>query len=208
MNAAESLFRENLSCTGLSTEWRSATGRPVDVITREAGAADVIIVGRDLERIRRYPYQSANPGDVLMRSGRPLLVVPPGAGALEATRILIGWKDSREARRSVWDALPFLERAERVYVVDITEERDLDSAARRADRVVSYLERHNVNAQAEVRTQRERSVADELLLIAEQVGADLIVAGGYGHARLREWIFGGVTDDLLMHSPKCCFLSH
>ena len=85
---------------------------------------------------------------------------------------------------------------------------DLDPAVARVDGVVSYLERHNVVAEAEVRTQRERSVADELLLVAEQVDADLVVAGGYGHARLREWIFGGVTGDLLLHSPKCCLLSH
>ncbi|WP_414473889.1 universal stress protein [Microvirga sp. M2] len=208
LKAAEDLFRKNPSCKGLSTEWRPAPERPVEVITREARAADVVIVGRDLERIRRYPYQSADPGDVLMRSGRPLLIVPPGACALEAKRILIGWKDTREACRAVWDALPFLERAERVHVVDIAEERDLDPAARRVHDVVAYLERHHVKAQAEARAQRERSVADELLLVAEQTGADLLVAGGYGHARLREWIFGGVTGDLLMHSPKCCFLSH
>jgi nucleotide-binding universal stress UspA family protein len=74
--------------------------------------------------------------------------------------------------------------------------------------VVDHLSRHGVAARAEVRTQRERSVADELILVAEVQGADLIVAGGYGHARLREWAFGGVTRDLLRHSPKCCLLTH
>ena len=51
-------------------------------------------------------------------------------------------------------------------------------------------------------------MADELLLAAERHGADLVVAGGYGHARLREWAFGGVTRDLLARCPKCCLLSH
>ena len=208
LSAAEDRFRTSPSCEGLSTEWRSAMELPADLIAREARAADVVIVGRDLERIRRNPPQAADPGDILMRLGRPLLVVPPGTGALEAQRILIGWKDTREGRRAVWDALPFLERAERVHVIEVAEEPDLDPAVARVDGVVSYLERHNVVAEAEVRTQRERSVADELLLVAEQVDADLVVAGGYGHARLREWIFGGVTGDLLLHSPKCCLLSH
>ncbi|WP_442879885.1 universal stress protein [Aurantimonas sp. E1-2-R+4] len=70
------------------------------------------------------------------------------------------------------------------------------------------LIRHRVKARAEVRAQREASVADELILIAEQNGADLIVGGGYGHARLREWVFGGVTHDLLRRCPICCLLSH
>jgi nucleotide-binding universal stress UspA family protein len=65
-----------------------------------------------------------------------------------------------------------------------------------------------VAAKAETRTRREASDADELILVAEQDAADLVVAGGYGHSRLREWVFGGVTADLLKHCPKCCLLSH
>jgi nucleotide-binding universal stress UspA family protein len=208
LSVAEDLFRRHPACEGISTKWRSALGRPVDIITHEARAADVIIVGRDLERIRRSPYQSADPGDVLMQAGRPVLVVPPGSSALEAKHILVAWKDTREARRAVWDALPLLERAESVQVIEVADEKDVSQAAARVDDVVSYLSWHKVNAQAEVRTLRERSIADELILVAEQSGADLIVAGGYGHARLREWMMGGVTSDLLKHSPKCCFLCH
>jgi nucleotide-binding universal stress UspA family protein len=51
-------------------------------------------------------------------------------------------------------------------------------------------------------------VAEELVRAAESEGADLIVAGAYGHSRMREWIFGGVTRDLLHHSPICCLLAH
>jgi nucleotide-binding universal stress UspA family protein len=65
-----------------------------------------------------------------------------------------------------------------------------------------------VKASAEVRTRREASAADELILVAEQHAADLIVVGGYGHARAREWIFGGVTRGLLTRSPMCCLFSH
>jgi nucleotide-binding universal stress UspA family protein len=135
-------------------------------------------------------------------------VVPPSARSLLADNVLIAWKDSREARRAVCDALPFLAKAENVTVLEVAAEADRESAAARVDRVVSFLERHGVNAQAEVRTRREGSNADELIRVAEQHRADLIVAGGYGHARLREWVFGGVTRDLLKRSPKCCLLSH
>jgi nucleotide-binding universal stress UspA family protein len=143
-----------------------------------------------------------------MRAGRPLLVVPPGTGNLDTKHVTVAWKDTREARRAVWDALPFLKSAESVHVIEVAERDDLDAAVARTADVVAYLARHEVNARAEARTKREKSVADELILVSEQVGADLIVSGGYGHARLREWAFGGVTSDLLEHSPKCCLLSH
>ena len=74
--------------------------------------------------------------------------------------------------------------------------------------VAALLARHGATARGEPLELRGRAVADELLLAAERHGADLIVAGGYGHARLREWAFGGVTRDLLARCPKCCLLSH
>ena len=208
LDKARDAFGREPAAEDILTEWRSAVDMPADVLAREARAADVVIVGRDLERLRLGAYQSADPGDVLMRAGRPVLVVPPGLSRLEAARIVVAWKDTRESRRAVWDALPLLAKAETVHVVEVAEKEDLDPGATRAADVVAYLSRHEVNARAEVRTLRERAVAAELVLVAETQGADLIVAGGYGHARVREWVFGGVTSDLLKHSPKCCLLSH
>ncbi len=208
LQVAETKFWEQPVCKKLPAAWRSAIGTPSKIVAQEARAADVVIAGRDLQRLRDAPYQAVDPGDLLMRLGRPLLVVPPGTDHLEAQHIVIGWKDTREARRAVWDALPFLVRARHVKVVEVVETENIDAAVKQGDAIVSYLERHGVKADAEVRTQRERSVADELLLVAEQIDSDLIVVGGYGHTRLREWVLGGVTGDLLKHSPKCCLLSH
>jgi nucleotide-binding universal stress UspA family protein len=144
----------------------------------------------------------------MMAAGRPVLVVPPGTESLAAHHIVVGWKDTREARRAIWDALPFLKRAEAVHVTEVAPDSELKEAARRAADIVAHLERHQVKASAEVRTRREASAADELILVAEQHAADLIVVGGYGHTRLREWIFGGVTRGLLTRSPMCCLFSH
>jgi nucleotide-binding universal stress UspA family protein len=206
--AAEERFRAISGAHGVALEWRSATAVPADFIVREARSADLVVVGRDLARAQAGMYRAADPGDVLMVAGRPVLVVPPGTNSLKADHVLVAWKDSREARRAVVDALPFLAKAQTVSLLEVAEEADRESAAARTDRVASFLERHGVNARPEARTQRERSAADELILAAEQRQADLIVAGGYGHARLREWAFGGVTRDLLKRSPKCCLLSH
>lgn len=144
----------------------------------------------------------------MMAAGRPVLVVPPGTGSLSADHVVIGWKDTREARRALWDGSPFLRAAASVVVVEVAREAEREAAQARIADVVRHLERHQVKARAEVRARGAASVADELILIAEQNGSDLIVAGGYGHARLREWIFGGVTRGLLRHCPQCCLLSH
>ena len=208
LDAARERFEALTKATELDLEWRSAIGTPAQTLAREARSADLILVGRDLSRLRTGVYRSADPGDLLMEAGRPLLVVPPGARGLLAERIVVAWKDAREARRAVWDALPFLTRAASVHVVEVAGDDDLKAAASRVGEVAAYLKRHGVHAEAEARTRREASDADELILVAEQNDADLIVAGAYGHARFREWIFGGVTADLLRHCPKCCLLSH
>jgi nucleotide-binding universal stress UspA family protein len=149
-----------------------------------------------------------DPGDALMQAGRPVLVVPPGVSALDGRRVLVAWKDAREARRAVADALPLMIRAEETLVLEAVQDEDQgEQARRRVDDVAAFLARHGAAARGDVIETRGRAVADDLLLAAERHGADLVVAGGYGHARLREWAFGGVTRDLLARCPKCCLLS-
>ena len=184
-------------------------GNPAKVLAREARAADLIVVGRRPESAGTVPSRHADPGDVLMRAGRPILVVPPGLSHLDATRVVVAWKDGREARRAVADALPLMKRAASVLVLEVcrTASEQEDAAAGVKD-VADYLSRHGVAATAETRLLREASVSAELLLAAEQHRAELVVAGGYAHSRLQEWVFGGLTRTLLGHFPKCCLLSH
>jgi nucleotide-binding universal stress UspA family protein len=143
-----------------------------------------------------------------MQAGRPVLVVPPGVSVLHGRRVLVAWKDTREARRAVADALPLLTQAEEALVLEVVRDDDeREQARRRVDDVVAFLVRHGAATRGDVLESRGRVVADDLLLATERQGADLVVAGGYGHARLREWAFGGVTRDLLARCPKCCLLS-
>lgn len=208
LKAAEVQFRSIATGGNRRIEWRSAVDFPADVLAREARAADLIILGRDPETARKGIYRSADPGDVLMKAGRPILVPPIGSATLDARRVIVGWKDTREARRAVFDALPFLARAEKVDVVEVCTEEDRDAAQARVEDVAAHLARHGVTARAEARVQLAGTVGGELLLTSELEHADLIVTGGYGHARLREWIFGGVTRDLLGQSLRCCLLAH
>jgi nucleotide-binding universal stress UspA family protein len=110
--------------------------------------------------------------------------------------------------RSLRDALPFLKRAEAVTIVEISDEESEVDARRRAGDVVRYLARHKVQAGATIAAHPKGGVADELIGLARAEGADLIVAGAYGYSRLGEWVFGGVTRDLLASSPVCCLLAH
>ena len=129
-------------------------------------------------------------------------------GALRGEHVVIGWRDSREARRAVRDALPFLHEATRVTVVEICESGEEAAAQEHIDDVARYLSRHRIGGGPRVVIHQEGSGAAQLIRLAQNEGADLIVTGAYGHSRLGEWMFGGMTRDLLATSPFCCLMSH
>ncbi len=183
-------------------EWRSNIELPLPFLVAQAAAADLIVVGRKIEP--GPMLFSVDPGDLVMRLGRPVLVVPPGIDHLDAKRAAVGWKNTREARRAVWDALPFFKRASQVVVISVD---DGDGAADPRD-IVGFLQSHDVYATS-VRTGAKGIEASEALVEAAcEQAADLLVTGAFGHGRLREWAFGGVTRDLLAHAPICCLMSH
>jgi nucleotide-binding universal stress UspA family protein len=184
------------------TEWRSVLESPGELLLREARAADLLIIGR------RRSTGDYDPGAILLRAGRPVLLVPDTAHPLALRRVVVAWKDTRECRRSVRDALPLLQEAKEVLLVEIGEHESQTQAKKTLADVGAYLVRHRVIVADEVWRPLRKSVAAELFQFVEEENADLIVAGGYGHSRLGEWIFGGVTRELLTASPVCCMLSH
>jgi nucleotide-binding universal stress UspA family protein len=121
---------------------------------------------------------------------------------------VVAWKDTRECRRAVRDALPFLQRAKEVLLLGIGEDETETQARKILGDVAAYLARQGVVVAEEIWRRPRGPVATELLRFVRDENADLIVAGGYGHSRLGEWIFGGVTHELLADSPVCCLLSH
>ena len=192
--------------TGRQTEWRSLLQFPTDTLIGEARCADLIVVGQ--YKFSGDLYRSADNGAAILGAGRPVLVAPAAVTSLAAGHVVVGWKDTREARRAVQDALPFLHEAKRITIVEICETDQMASARRRIDDVVHYLARHRVKAEARVEMQLRGSGADQLIGLALDEGSDLLVTGAYGHSRLNEWVFGGMTRDLLTSSPICCLMSH
>jgi nucleotide-binding universal stress UspA family protein len=201
-----SWFRNLAEAVHRSVDWRSALDFPTVALTRQARVADLVIIGQ------RAPsgdiYSALDPGGVVLQAGRPTLVVPEGITELRADHIVIGWKDTREARRAVRDALPFLREARRVSIVEICAPGDEDAAREHMDDVARYLTHHHVTAGPRIILHRDGSGAALLVRLAQEERADLLVTGAYGHSRLGEWIFGGLTRELLATSPICCLMSH
>ena len=100
-------------------EWRTAVDLPTNALARECRCADLVVIGR--EAGRGDVYSALDPAGAILKVGRPVLVVPPKVKSLSADHVVVGWKDTREARRAVSDALPLLRKAARVLVVEICE---------------------------------------------------------------------------------------
>ncbi|WP_149537820.1 universal stress protein [Siccirubricoccus phaeus] len=206
---AEAAFRECLRREDLPGEWRQAEGSTAEVVTCHARYADLTILGQESP-------DGVPPGagvvieQVLFGAGRPVLVVPY-AGRFESCgrRILLGWNASREAARAVQDALPFLAKAASATVLVVNPEDSPGSHGEEpgAD-IARYLSRHGVTVEVERIAGADISVGDILLNRMAELDVDLLVIGGYGHSRLREWALGGVTRQLLGAMTLPVLLSH
>ncbi len=179
---------------------------PTPAIAAASRAADLIVAG-GAPRKMDDSYTCCDAAELAITSGRPVLVAPPSAPPLQAKQILLAWKDTREARRALSDAMPFLEKADRVVVTAICAERDAAQAQVEVDDVASALRRRGITAASTV-VQHAHPDGFQILRQASLVGADLIVCGAYGHSRLGEWVFGGVTADLLSQDQVYLLLSH
>lgn len=206
--SAEARFRSAFRGTEVRLEWRSSCEyAPVaDFIAREARAADLIVTspetGGMLERL-----DETRIGPLVLQAGRPVLIVPKGQTVPKLQKAVIAWKDSRESRRAVADALSLLEQYAEITVVEVCRPAQREAAHARVADVAAWLETHGIKARSVVQDCEGRDL-DGLYKFLRQEGCDLVVAGAYGHTRLQEWIFGGVTMDLLLPAEYCVLLSH
>lgn len=205
-------FRQQVEHLGvLSHEERIEVGYPADAMPRAARYCDLAVVTQadpDDDYVLRTPQLAQ---EVLLQSGRPLLVLPYAGEwtVAPAARVLVGWNASREAARAMQDAMPFLCKAASVEVVvfETPEDVDMDHGDLPGADIGLWLARHGVTV--DVKYVATGVAAGEALLShAADMGADLIVAGGYGHSRLRETVLGGVTRTLLRSSPVPVLMSH
>jgi hypothetical protein len=143
----EERFRSAMRQRARDTEWRSAMARPIDYVMNEARAADLIVTGVNRDGLLLDPLRRLDPSDLVMQAGRPIFVVPPEAEYLKLKCALVAWKDTREARRAVADALPLLHKVKEVAVVEvIKDDTNRDTAHARVDDVTAWLGRHGITA--------------------------------------------------------------
>ena len=206
--AAESEFRSALKKRAGSLEWRATVelGALSGHIAHEARGSDLVITSVESGGLFEAS-RLVNTGDLIMNVGRPVLVIPPGAEALALDRVLVAWKDTRETRRAIVDALPLLKKVAHVTLAEIAVEDRLPLARKHLEEVGDWLARHGVKAEG-VASLSTGEDASQLDAIAKERGADVIVAGAYGHSRLREWVLGGVTRDPLLRANLCALVSH
>ena len=206
LSELEADFRAAVEKRATSVEWRSARALPVPYMLQQARAADIIVVGARAETMVD-PCAAPDPSDLVMQAGRPLIVVPPAVQWLDLRSVLVAWKDVREARRAVFDALPILAAAKEVTIAEIPEEDShrADAVSRVAD-VAAWLRSHGITARTTV-PENPVGVSEQLDKIAANVGAGVVIAGAYGHSRFREWVLSGVTRHLATESRRCAFLS-
>ena len=203
-----SLFAETVRRNGLEAGSLTAGTRSAKLAL--ARRSDLVVIGQADPRRRDTAIMQEEIEAILMRAGRPVLILPyVGSFDLPPGRVLIGWNGSREAARSVHDALPLLKRAENVTVLSVATDPSEDWEVEiGAVDVAAHLAHHGVNVMV------SRTVADgvpeaaALLNEASDLGIGLLVTGAYGQTPMRERVLGGVTRSLLTGMTVPVLMSH
>ena len=204
----EAVFRTGLTRAGVNGDWRTAPGPVGPAIAVAARHADLTVIGQDDPDHRVPPAGRHMIEDVLLAAGRPLLLLPyAGRFPTIGRNVLIAWTPTREAARAVGDALGLIEPAAQVTVLTVARAGGGDAVP--GAEIAAHLARHGLAVTA-ARSVSDGQIheADMLLSYAADLGADLLVMGGYGHSRVRELTLGGVTRSVLRHMTLPVLMSH
>ena len=209
--AIEETFKRMTTNREFVAEWQLQKVPHVDLapLVMERGrAADLIVAGQtdpdwDLSPLLDFPERLA------LESGRPVLVIPyAGRFASIGRRVVIAWKAGREAARAAFDALPLLQGAESVHILEVKERADADSSLAPDTSIAAALARHGIKPSVHTSVASDISVGDEILSRLADLDADLLVMGAYGHSRFREMVFGGATRHISRHMTVPTLFSH
>lgn len=192
--------------------WREALGRPDRTISREGRFADLVVFAQAPAHPARAPMLQA----ALFDTGRPVLLASAATTNEAFPSVVIAWDGSRPAVRAVAAAMPFLHRATTVTILTVelvadetTGEHGTAPVPEHATRLAEHLAWHGIDAVTLPVRRYDHSVGETLAAKAAELGAGLLVMGGYGHSRLRELVLGGATRHML-GTPLTCsvFMAH
>jgi len=205
----KALFDKVTSAAGISAEWHQMDSQGsiiADAVIAYARNVDLVVAGQvdpdgeamvEVDMIER----------LLLESGRPVLVIP-SAGKFDeiGQKVTVAWNAKREATRAVFDALPLLKQSKKTTILCVNPDEDEDGIA--GTEIATTLARHGVNVEVQRSVVRDISVGDEILARISDSGSDLVVMGGYGKSRMREFLFGGASRDILHHMTVPVLISH
>lgn len=204
-------FQAEIEAAGFTgpTDWLAASGQPNGLIARAARYFDLMLIGQFSEADQDKRHVRAE--DLVTRAGPPMVIVPAGYAVRPFQEYaVVAWDGSRVAARALSDAMQILETKKRLDLVTVGAK---GGAAKTGEGpagldILRHLERHGIEARGVALTASRDGVGPTLLDYCRQEQPDVLVMGAYGHARLREDIFGGVTRHVLRNTPVPLLMAH
>jgi nucleotide-binding universal stress UspA family protein len=209
--SARDLFERAAAGSGLATRWlqieATEYGEVVGWTAISCRYADLAILGQFDPQGARVPEDLVE--EVLLESGRPVLVLPARGTFVDAgRRVLVAWTGSRDSARALNDALPWLAAAEEVLVAAFQLPAGRDRIAGPPLDVLDHLRAHGIEPRFERMLVEDWGIVDHVLNLGAEMGADLIVTGGYPGRGFPYLTRSTTTRDLLRTMTAPLFLSH
>jgi len=208
---AERAFRDAAARGGLaSIEWRAPAGPAIETAIAHGRTTDLIVVGQAEPDAEGAAFTADLINAAVLSTGRPVLVVPYiGVSATWGENVLVAWDGGHEASRAIADALPLLRRARKVSVMVVNaDDASVAGSAPAAARLAAWLAQHGIDIGIVHQDSTDARVGEWLLSRVADSGCDLVVMGGYAHARVREMVLGGVTRSMLAAMTVPVLMSH
>jgi nucleotide-binding universal stress UspA family protein len=186
----------------ITASWSEDTDHAMERVLYHARHTDLTIVGR------RHGTDYLGPGlieNLLTNSGRPIVIAPESAPPAAMRTIVVGWKERPQAARALGAAMPLLERADRVVVLSVAEERG--AASREAvEDLAGHLAWHGIRTEIKLLGDGSRPATEGFSHFVRELNPDLIVVGAFSHRPVRELVFGGITRTLIEHANVPIFM--
>lgn len=206
----ESVFREQTTAAeGVpATDWIALEGAPSLLLARLSRYFDILVTGQ-FEGAIRHGGRALQPEDLIVRSGKPVVMVPQRYEVRPfKEEAVVAWDGSRSAARALADAMQILETKRRLDVVTVAGDGGADKLGQSGDHdILAHLRRHGIDAR-HVPLKKSGSVGRTILGYCGETRPDVLVMGAFGRAKLGNLLFGGVSQYILEHQTVPVLMSH
>ncbi len=191
---------ENEVVQGPSATWLDVSGLRSEMVAERGKVSDLLIIPQPRSGVPTATFESA-----LMRSGKPVMLMPRAYSTFKAKTVALAWNGSTEVSRAITAAIPLFKRAEQVIVLTNSEGRNYKPDVQD---LMLYFERHGISSVNLKFDSSHKNVGKAIVDICHENSYDLLVMGAYTHLRLQEQVFGGVTSYVVAHAKFPCLMMH